>query len=222
MTNPIVDKIRKLLALANDQIGKPEGEQALEIAEELMNRHNLTLADVEKKDIVVDGYWINSDFKWSWRTRLIDALSTHFDTRVVISGNRKQACVIGTAESVAVVHYLFDVLARYIIAQYKRRTDGSTPASFCGSAVRQIARRLYDFRAARVVNVDPGMPESALVFVGQKLEGIVNDRVGEMFPSLKKMRAQRINGSIDGLTAGKNAPLNTGIGGTQKDRLALN
>ena len=47
MTNPIVEKIKKILRLAMDQNGTPEGETAAKLAAKIMAAHQVAMSDIE-------------------------------------------------------------------------------------------------------------------------------------------------------------------------------
>ena len=82
----IIEKIAKLLNLANDQDGTPEGENAIAMASKLMAKHRIEMSEVSIKENsgidqgILQGY---AD-KGGWRQWILDissALSDTFDTK---------------------------------------------------------------------------------------------------------------------------------------------
>src|SRR5690606_35582036 len=80
MTNTgIVAKIKKLLALADDQRGKPEGESAARFADRLMREHAISMAEVDGLDLDADPL-MEERFdlgRNTWRAYLMWTLARH-------------------------------------------------------------------------------------------------------------------------------------------------
>lgn len=53
MNDKMINRVKALLARADDQRGLPEGELAASIAERLMREHALTMEQLQEKELIV-------------------------------------------------------------------------------------------------------------------------------------------------------------------------
>ncbi len=232
----IVERIKKLLALATSQ-NPHEAALAAAKAQELLFRHNLSMAMVEaateggaNSDYVNDrfdsGGWMH------WRRRLLAAVARNNFCRGVSYQGTREVGIVGEPHNVTVVKHLYAFLVREIIrlADTGVRADRTLDEeerrawkrSFYLGAVRTIAQRLTEQRE-RDVNADPNAA-ALVVRKDQELE----DAYREHFPGLHPddhasdeeeeappkradrgpRRPRRDDGYRAGLIAGRTIPLN--------------
>ena len=78
--NPIVKKIQKLMGLAKNQAGRPEGETAAKLAHKLMVAHAITMAELSvEEQQEADPLEKQCEEKKTgiWRRELMFAISRH-------------------------------------------------------------------------------------------------------------------------------------------------
>lgn len=185
----ILEKIKKLFALAKDNASEGERENAMRAANELLAKHNLELADIEGLaglgDVVETRTNIGPE---QWKIILARAAAELCFTKALCFERHKSgtgkleqyAIFIGTAEngqvSIEFTNYLIDNLER----ESKRFFLGldDFKVSFCTGAAARIferAQRIVDEQRARElsekqhVQEEPGQPGTSLVHVKKKL-----------------------------------------------------
>lgn len=151
-------RIRKLLALAADQRGTPEGESAARIARRLIARYDLAGQDLHAP--VVDPIAriaLDLDGSIRWRRKLAAAVARHCACVLSWSPGEGRAWIYGRCSGVAVAEYLLVLLQREV-EQAAEKLDDERPmmvrdtdwaqrrADFCGSAVLAVENRLLAMR----------------------------------------------------------------------------
>lgn len=153
-TTDAIEKIKKLLALAADQAGKPEGERAAEIAQRHMLKHALTMADLEEEEAIIES--VEEVNQTLWVRELWTTIAQHCNCASVYSGGRgrKNAMkIIGFTHDVAVSRYLFhlchreieDATARYMA--HPGRKGKTVATQFRRSAVAGLHWKLTEMRS---------------------------------------------------------------------------
>lgn len=181
-----LDRIKKLLALAADQEGTPEGDAAARLARRLMHRYDI--AGDQLHDTSTDPILrlpLSVDGRVLWRRRLAAAVARHCECALSWSPGEQQAFIYGRRSGVAVAQYLLAVLRREV-EDARRRYDEDLPmmigekersrlaAAFSGSAVLAIENRLSSLRQEEAT-VDPD--QCAVVSRrGQDLRDWMTDR----------------------------------------------
>lgn len=164
----IVERIKKLLALATSQ-NPHEAALAAAKAQELLFRHNLSMAMVEaaieggaNPDYVNDrfdsGGWMH------WRRRLLGAVARNNFCRGVSYQGTREVGIVGEPHNVTVVKHLYAFLVREVLRlaevglKAERTLDEEErrawKRSFYLGAVRTIAQRLAAQRE-RDISADP-------------------------------------------------------------------
>ena len=167
MPNPPT-RIRKLLDLARDQAGTPEGDAAARIARRLMLRHArshaaASCAGIPDADPI--GHWqfeLGGDERW--RRRLATAVARHCACIAAWRRGGTVARFFGHTSSRPIVEYLFVVLSREVETAAATWLRDEAPAmteaeaeldpenrlrvrDFCQSAVTALDNRLDELRA---------------------------------------------------------------------------
>lgn len=114
MQSEVVDKIKKLLRLAKNGAGTPEGASARAIAERLMEKHGIHVSPDEHKEIVIsEGA--------HWRSQVLTATARSQGCRVFKDdGNHKQLAVIGKQLNVSRAIDMYMMLVPKIVTACNR------------------------------------------------------------------------------------------------------
>ena len=139
--NPIIKKIKKLMDLAKNQLGRPEGETAAKMAHKLMVAHAVTMADLSFEEQKRQDPLVEKSTEAGagiWRRALLDIIAEHCNCRsAYMSGARvkhdsdnksrkaKQLFYFyGHQSDVEVAQYLYDICERQIAAACKKYLAG--------------------------------------------------------------------------------------------------
>ena len=192
---PIIDRIKKLLALANSS-NEHEAALAAAHAQRLLAAHNLAMADITASDRPQKADRVETDVARSlpkWIRHLSAAVSSAFDCQAIHHPTAGKMTFIGVGADVQVAAYTFTYLdrtVRKLCAGYLKQHAGSMMAgrqrellrhSYNLGAVSTITRQLQDQK--RQTPVTPG----ALVPVKA---GLISKAVNEMGP-IRTIRSRR-------------------------------
>ena len=234
--NPIVAKIVKLMKLAKDQEGTPEGETAARIARRLMTAHavreeELLNAGEETNDKILykDSGWLYCNNVWE--RELIEVLCCYMDCKSFYRGPYKPNSygyiarydlgVAGYRSSIEVVEYLYDVCRRQIKEACKAWVKKVKPFK-----PTQAMRRRFRQSAVYGLNAKLGRMKADAAAEASSETGIVlRSRWKRVEDSLRGIRFRSGRGSrgaynADGYRAGENININAGVNGTNNKRLA--
>ncbi len=150
------DRVRKLIALAADQEGTPEGETAARLARRLIRDGALpgaTPTTLTRRRISI----IRSS---PWRTRLAASVAQHCACRAGWRPGQAHVFFFGHASDIDVAEYLLVVLMRqicqarddWVAAAPTRRTSND----FCHSAVTALEHKLADMRGEESITDQAG------------------------------------------------------------------
>lgn len=225
----VMEKIAKLLTLAEDQSGKPEGESARAFASKLMAKYRIAESEI---DLGQDGNGIFHDEdgweglndqggKRQWVADLAWYLADTFDCRNYISTYRGTVHFIGTEGDIETVLYFMDIVfghiekeARKICPkpeQYRKRNV------FGQAAVLVIRDRLAELKATMKKEVAEYSGGYELMVVkGDLVNKTAEDYFGKQ--GMKNARNTSVNSQdrrliLAGMTAGRTAPLNRALEG---------
>jgi hypothetical protein len=192
MTAPVVDKIRKLLALAESP-NEHEAALAAERAQELMLRHGIDMAIVAAaadgaKSFDVDSAELHGQFD-PWRRYLASAVCDATGGSYVwmtVPGSRSATIEFfgpaGTAEAVVALYryleaQLVTISAQATATRVDKRAHGRTwRLSFLYGAVNRINARLTERREA----IESTDNAKALVVVKSAVDRAIEDKHGKL------------------------------------------
>jgi hypothetical protein len=176
--NKTRERIQKLLALAADQAGTPEGELAARMARRLLRERAWALAGLSPGERRRAEPYLRQPLalggEEAWRRRLGGAVARHCACRLAWSWSRRQASLYGPESGVAITEYLFAVTSRRIsegCARYlseRQVPEALRPQAdraYCHSAVLALEARLERLRLGEAA-VDP--EGDALVLAGAR------------------------------------------------------
>jgi hypothetical protein len=229
----ILDRIAKLLTLAADQYGKPEGDTAKKLASSLMAKYRIAESEVDlstksSSDIVEDGEgWIglcDQGGKRQWVADLGRYLAKTFDCRMYININQGTVHFIGTIGDVETCLYFMDIVFGHIERKARLEipsANGWKKRNIFGQAAMSIIRvRLEEMeRGMRQEMTEHYSGGTSLMVVKNQLVNKTYDEIAkEMGFTNSKRRDVKMGNPTDhriiiaGMEAGKSAPLNIAIG----------
>lgn len=229
-TNPVIEKIRKLLALSNSS-NEHEAALAASHAQRLLSEHNLAMADITTEQKPEKADKIETDAAKTlpkWLRHLTAGVSNAFDCQAVHHPANGKLTFIGVGADVQIAAYTFSYLDRSV-----RMLCSSYMKQHAASAVtgrhRELMRQSYYLGAVSTINrmldaqkkatpVTPG----ALVPVK---EGLIRQAMGEI-GKIRTMHSRRsyINSGAytQGQTDGSQVGIRAGVeGGMKKHRIGL-
>ena len=221
-------RIRKLLHLARDQEGTPEGDTAARIARRLMRQtaHERAKQWSQRSDITISRRAFELGARWPWRRRLASCVARHCACVAAWPRRGTTVTLFGAVGTLEIAEYLLSVLlreidvarARWLAAQddhdpmepmspeLARRTTG-----FCNSAVAAVEARLRELRRQEREQDPSGhalvVDEATTVHRWMEAQGI----------TLKKGAPNPFAFSADGWTAGHGIALHDAVSGQENN-----
>jgi hypothetical protein len=235
-TNPVIERIRKALAIAADQSGKPEGDVAARIARNLMEAHALTMADLDVADRQARDPLCQEilDFKARsmWRRDLVWALCRHCTVKAVFIRGSTIMKLYGHAHDIAVLRYLYEIVLRQLLKAADQnlednRDDVGDSLSlklrmrneFMRGAVIGVGEKLVQIRddATRNAKVDAAAQKAGFTSTSTAMVMVSRANAVDLFfkQNTGRLGTSRSGGghaSAAGIRAGRSVSLNAGIG----------
>lgn len=199
----LVEKIKSLLRLADDQAGTPEGELAAKFAEKIMREHAIAQDMlVEKELIVVLPVEVGRS---NWLRVLLHHVAIFCSCKAWIITGTRMMHIAGYESDLEIAAYLFDLIRRQIDFQCNMLRRGKSEANdFRMSAVQGVADKLKAIKASSNVVDQTG---TALVLSRyREVMGHVSSLV-RLAPS----KGGSYTPNAAGYTAGQNVRLSPGI-----------
>lgn len=225
---PIIEKIKKLLALANSS-NEHEAALAAGHVQRLLSEHNLVMADIEAADKPDKADKVETTVSKSlpkWLRHLSAGVSSAFDCQAIHHPATGKLTFIGVGADVQVAAYTFAYLyrtVRKLCAGYMKQHVSSSLAS----RYRELMRQSYYLGAVTTVNaglreqkVKTPATSGALVPVK---EGLIRQAMSEI-GNIRTIHSRRsyinsgayTHGQMDGSQVG----IRQGVeGGTGKQRI---
>jgi len=229
----ILGKIKKLLAVAVNQDGMPEGDLAAKFAADLMAKHAVSMADVEDAEVIdpIVTKEINLFQRESWVRDLAAYVARFCNCRSTFRRTTTLTHFYGHRSDVDIAEYLFDVFRREIVSRSETfmkdakasnmvvrygglpteinelppRAKSSLRTNFCMSATVTLARRLESMKAA----ASPDVTTMALVVSRLKqVDQWFDDNI-----KYKKTVAPKWQWSAAGIRAGEEINIVNGLRG---------
>jgi hypothetical protein len=218
--NPIIEKIRKLLALANSS-NEHEAALAAAHAQRLLSEHNLAMADVEAKHHPQSADKVETTAAKTlpkWVRNLSGGVCSAFDCQAIHHPAQGKMSFIGVGADVQIAAYTFaylDRTVRRLCSSYMkyRVNDGNL-----SNRNKELMRQSYYLGAVSTINsqlvqqkVQTPVTPGALVPIK---EGLIKKAMSELGP-IRTVRGRRsyINSNAynQGQTDGKNVSVHKGV-----------
>jgi hypothetical protein len=226
-SNPVIEKIRKLLSLANSS-NEHEAALAAAHAQRLLSEHNLAMADVEAKQRPQSADTVETAVAKTlpkWVRSLSAGVCSAFDCQAIHHPARGMMSFIGVGADVQVASYTFtylDMTVRKLCSGYMKHFVDDT----LSNRNRELMRQSYYLGAVSTINaqllqqkaqtpVTPG----ALVPVK---EGLIRKAMSEL-GAIRTVRGRRsfVNSHAfsQGQSDGKNVSIHKGVAGGHDSKL---
>lgn len=212
-TNPIIERIQKLLALSQSS-NEHEATTALAKAQALLTEHHLSQAEIEARTKTTSSY-VREEYRVSsytiWRRDLLTVLTTSTFCQLVFRNGDPSFSLVGEPVNIEAIKLLFALvekqLQQFAQANYVvyRRSGGQEPTqrwknAFYQGAIVVISRRLREER--QTVEATFQNSQALVVLKEEQLSKAVT----QFYPKARTLRsAARQIKAVDGYTAGQAA-----------------
>ena len=147
MNEKIINKIKKMFALANDEgAAQGEAENAMRMANKLMEKHMLTSIDLHTSEEMSITFL--DAHRYVWARHLYNAICPVYSCSMFLQG--KKYVLVGTESDMVTTGIVVDGLIKNI----KRASKGQN-VTFSNGAVLEIARQCREIIANRKTDVTP-------------------------------------------------------------------
>lgn len=211
----VIEKIRKLLALAEGNANEHEREVAMRFAMDLLGKHNLSIAQMEKESLTHSVCAIEGQFRLErWIQHILDAVCELYYTDYYISV-RRTAMFVGTPENIAVT---IDVAA-WLIESIRKESnrlyrDNHQRRSFRLGAAWKIMLRAIDLTVDEKVSVNSNRSGTNLVVVRNQLERANEDYMSKL--TLRQTTRRRVFIDQDSFDSGSEYGAGVALGKRSK------
>lgn len=229
MNNTVLEKIKKLLALATRNTNQAEMESAMAKAIELATQHDIDLATVELAGQKVRREYIKENIPMGARLPVCGLyirwiLQKHFNVKVLVSGNRaygRSMVLVGTDTDIDTAKFVYDFLSERFMSLWQghhKRTGcavQSRDSYFLGMHAG-LDDKLERQRKTTEETIAPEVAQSYGLMVVSKTEELTN-AVSKFFPELRTAPKKRFNNCDSGAyyagqAAGASLNIARGIG----------
>ena len=215
-------KIRKLLALADDQAGRPEGERAAEVAARLMREHAVEMSAVagepgRAEEVVTRDVDVPQA---TWRRTLLNVIAKYCDSLALYTRGSRVVHLIGFPHNLDLVEYLDEVCRRQIEEQARdclRRLGEVRGKRTLGNSFRISAVASLSARLRRLKEKAEGVDAETTALVLSRARQ-VDDYLARKFPRARRQAASYRPNSA-GFAAGNKLRLDRGVAGRSRRAL---
>ena len=218
--NPIIEKIKKLLALANSS-NEHEAALAASHAQRLLSEYNLAMVDIEATHKPEKADKVEATVSKTlpkWMRNLSVGVSTAFDCQAIHNPAQGKMTFIGVGADVQISAYTFaylDKTVRGLCGNYMKQHVSTS----IGSRHRELLRQSYYLGAVSTINQrlreqkqQTPITTGALVPVK---EGLIKQAMNEL-GNLRTIRNRKsyinTDAYVKGQTDGKRVGIHQGIG----------
>jgi len=225
--NPIVSKIQKLLAVARDQEGLPEGEVAAKLAMRMMVAHAITQQEVDDQEVLeqdpIEKQNYDNVGRGVWKMKVMHHIAEHCSCRMSYrtAAARDGGYVFhlyGHRSDIEIATYLYAICIRQIqeaAKVYSKTTEyaqdyrsGRTKMNnFRRSAARGLYARLAEIRS----DARADEPEGYALVCSRAMN--VSRWVDDKYGKFQSGRSHAHGHSQEGYIAGRNVNLSAGLKG---------
>lgn len=233
----VIDKIKKVLALASDNPNENEAALAAERAQAMLAQHNLTMEDIFKSDkaeveIIIDQESVTNSNPWFRRLAAAVAklyfCEYYFTPFKQGKQSKNQHNFVGMRHNVEVAKHMFEYLhttVNRLAQEGSRKVPPSEKSPYrttfrvaCTDRLRQRMMEMIDKARKGETKTETGdnLPVLASVYDQHEQRNIehIQKHVGLLRVRKSKVSILHGQGLQDGDSAGKNISLATQIAGT--------
>ena len=228
-TNPVIEKIKKLLALSNS-CNEHEAALAASHAQRLLSEHNLAMADIhtEQKPDKADRVETTSAKTLpKWVRHLTASISSAFDCRAIHHPANGKLTFIGVGADVQIAAYTFSYLDRSVRKLCSSYMKLHATKEVTGRH-RELMRQSYYLGAVSTINtmldaqkkITPVTP-GALVPLKEGLIKQAMSEIGKIRTIHSRKSYINTGAYTQGQTDGKQLGIRPGVdGGVEKQRIS--
>ncbi len=222
--NPIIDKIRKLLALANgDGAAEQERESALRMAHALLAKHNLSMSDTEQKQEGRNESTLDYCFHAWARGVAMDIAKLYF-CEYFVCHHSKHHYFVGLESNVITSQEMFKFVAGSIMKEARKATkaaqeSGNFERSFCKGAAMAVRGRCDEIRKSAqepsedtTVSTGTGLVLASLYKREHDANIALIAKTHKLKTTASRQHGARADAHRAGVAFGKTIPLNRQIG----------
>ena len=208
----VLNKIKKLFALASNNSNKNESLQAMKAAKKLLDRHNLTEYDLHEKSTT--GIKIEDNPNMPYVRTVYSAVTKLYDCEYILSrqGPSTQHLIIGSEAN----RITASIIIAFVLGELKIKTKGKG-AGFRNAAAIGVYSKVMDILKERENDKEEIIPGTGLVALdASKIaeldnQDFINDRMGK----LDKGKASKASFNSAGVSVGRSINLNVQLSNTR-------
>lgn len=220
----LIDKVTKLMALADGTNHGPEAESARRMAAELMARHNLTYSDLDSKEVpfATRDESTGRQSLAAYETHLLAALAA-FNGVCLLKHNGKDYRFIGRQPDLEAFDYMRDIVNQqrqasfrsYYLEHYGKHPGAAIRARYFNGFAIGVTRKLAELRD----QMNSKVQEWGLVPVDPSMQALAWYKEHAKVRDARQGRGLSCNKA--GIEAGKNVSLNKGVTQTGTETLKI-
>lgn len=212
----IIERIRKLMALAGNNPNEAERDAAMRKAHQLLIEHNLTPTDVIDNPETVAAHSNGTAYRnLPWRRVILTAIAKLYFCKLVThkgADKKVRASFIGMRVDAEVAQVVADALINSINAEAHlfARTNGGSDVSFKNGAASTIYRRCEDLIKNAQSEKVPGtalVVQSLYQTRAKEAEAFINQTWGELKKAGRGMSTKFDEAAIAGRRYGESVSL---------------
>lgn len=229
MSEKIIDRIRKMLALANDLAAtEHERDTALNMAYKTMTKYNIDMATVGQKETqeVRDSYEYHGfsfPFAKDIAYTVADLFFCFYLSSYKINGTQMVHRFIGKESNAATAMVMTDFIIKSVMKEgrklYKQNTSPEC-RSFCLGAARRLSQRVKELKA-EAMNQQTNMSTALVVVSMYESELFDNEQMAKQKHDYKIVKHRQSKVQLDayrkGDEFGKSINLSLQVGGTSNN-----
>lgn len=216
MNDKLIEKLRKLLALAGNNPSQAEAELAMSKAQAMALEHGIDLALIgqvtDEDDSVIQEHIEMGQRLPTVNTFITNVLTKFFNVRIILSGSResgRRLIFVGKRDSIDTAKYIYTWLGDTMVRCWKKyyhNTPGinlndkqSYLFGFYNGLVGKLDRNRKEVEASKITNdSDRNKYAVACVNLNQQIQSFIDDA----FPSLRKTATKSIRVNADSYSRG--------------------
>lgn len=207
MNDKLIERLRKLLALAGNNPSQNEAELAMQKAQEIALEHGIDLAligNITEEESTI----IRENFNFGQRLPTVNAFVTnilvkYFNVRIITSGSRENGrslIFVGSRDAISTAKYIYDWLSNTMVNCWKvfyEKTSGISLKDkqaylfgFYGGLDKKLEHNRQVIEGNKLTNEND---KNKYALVQTNLKNRINSFVEKEFPSLRRLPAKNIS-----------------------------
>lgn len=195
--NSIIERIKKLLALSKSP-NKAEADNALRFAQELMQKYEIEVSDVERGELMIERAYDYRGSIYEWDHKLLNVIARgHHCEAIRFNSKGEYSCMrlIGRAVNIEVARLMYVYVRKAALIQ-ARTVSGKKRDKFLHGFVLGVAYQVHTNR----INWLPGEQE--------RLDNFVTKTLGDSMER-SRFKKERFSKSLaNGMESGSRLALN--------------